>query len=320
MSILITGGLGYLGARIVKAFAQKYPDRKIIYTHHQHITTNYFSEYKNVSYRKLRLSEYTDFNTLCSGIKTIIHLAFPNEIVCKQNVEMAIDSGIRGTYYLLSEAKRHKVSNFIFVSTAHVYGSPLEGEITEKTLPQPVHPYAISKRAAEDFVLSFRKEYDFNAVVIRLSNGFGYPIHKDINRWSLLVNDLCRQAVLNKKMELSSSGLQYRDFIPFDDIIDAIFLLDKLNKNETLDGLFNLGSGKSVTVFEFAKQIAVCAEKVLGYNVPLFRKEPQPNEMPKKLIYNCNKISSIGYKPKGNVNFEIEETLRFCKAFLNSNG
>lgn len=316
MSFLVTGGIGYLGARIVKALAQKYPERKIIYTHHHHISKNYFPEFKNVQFRKLNLTEYTDFNTICSGVNTIIHLAFPNEIICKQNVETAIDSGVRGTYYLLSEANRYKVKNFIFISTAHVYGAPLEGEITENTVPRPTHPYAITKRAAEDFVLAFRKETPMNALVLRLSNGFGYPVHKEINRWTLLVNDLCRQAVLNKQMVLNSSGIQKRDFIPFQDIIEAILFLDTLPKENTLDGLFNLGSGKSVSVYDFAQQIAACAENVLGYKVSLLRKNPSENEFVNGLNYNCNKIISIGYKPKGNVIFEIEETLRFCKEYL----
>lgn len=316
MSFLVTGGIGYLGARIVTALAESYPNRKIIYTHHHHINKDYFPKFKNVQFRKLNLTEYTDFNTICSGITTIVHLAFPNEIVCKQNIEAAIHAGIRGTYYLLSEANRCKVKNFIFISTAHVYGSPLEGEITENTLPRPVHPYAITKRAAEDFVLAFRNQTPMNAVVLRLSNGFGYPVHKDINRWNLLVNDLCRQAVLYKQMVLNSSGTQMRDFIPFQDVIEAIKLMDDLSKEDTLDGLFNLGSNKAMTVFDFATQISICAEKVLGYKVPLIRKEPSQHEVFKELIYNCNKISSLGYKPKGNFNFEIEETLRFCKENL----
>lgn len=316
MSFLVTGGIGYLGARIVKALAKKYPERKIIYTHHHHIRNNYFPEFKNVQFRKLNLTEYTDFNTICSGVKTIVHLAFPNEIICKQNVETAIDSGVRGTYYLLSEAKRYKVENFIFLSTAHVYGAPLQGEITELSLPKPIHPYAITKRAAEDFVLALRNETNINAIVLRLSNGFGYPVHKDINRWTLLVNDLCKQAVLNKQMVLNSSGLQQRDFIPFDDVISAIILLDTLKKEDTLDGLFNLGSGKSLPIYEFALKIAEIAEKYLDSKISIIRKTPLDGEHYEPLIYNINKISSIGYKPKGNINFEIEETLRFCKEHL----
>lgn len=316
MSFLVTGGIGYLGARIVKALAEKYPDRKIIYTHHHHINKEYFPKFKNVKFRKLNLTEYTDFNTICSGVKTIIHLAFPNEIVCKQNVELAIDAGIRGTYYLLSEAQKYKVQNFIFLSTAHVYGTPLQGEITEQTLPRPIHPYAITKKAAEDFVLAFRKETPINAIVLRLSNGFGYPVHKDINRWTLLVNDLCRQAVINKQMILNSTGLQQRDFIPFEDVIEAIYLFDKLPKENTLDGLFNLGLGHSLTVYDFAQKIAAIAQHVLGYEIPLIRKQPDTNEKYESLTYNVNKLAAVGYKPKGNINFEIEETLRFCREHL----
>ena len=67
-------------------------------------------------------------------------------------------------------------------------------------LPLPDIPYAITHRAAEDFTLMFASRGKLDARVVRLSNAFGAPAHGSVDRWTLLVNDLCRQAVETKKL------------------------------------------------------------------------------------------------------------------------
>jgi UDP-glucose 4-epimerase len=112
------------------------------------------------------------------------------------------------------------------MSTTHVYG-PQVGRLEETTLPAPRHPYATSHRAAEDAVLA--ASGNFTAMVLRLSNGFGAPTHAQANCWTLLVNDLCRQAVTDCTLRLRSAGLQHRDFIPLADvtrIVDHMLHLD----------------------------------------------------------------------------------------------
>jgi len=73
-------------------------------------------------------------------------------------------------------------------------------------VPRPVHPYAITHHAAEDFVLAAHDEKRLMGYVIRLSNGFGAPAHAGVDRWTLLVNDLCRQAVQTRQLILRSAG------------------------------------------------------------------------------------------------------------------
>ena len=99
------------------------------------------------------------------------------------------------TKRLVEAASRAGVKKFIYLSTAHVYASPLVGTITEQTLPNNSHPYASSHLAGESAVLNADERGVIQGVVMRLSNAYGAPMHKGVNCWMLVVNDLCRQAV-----------------------------------------------------------------------------------------------------------------------------
>ena len=122
-----------------------------------------------------------------------------NELDSVKYIQKAISFNIGETVRLLEAAQRSGVRKFIYFSTAHVYGAPLIGDIHEDCVCRPIHPYSITHKSAEDFVLAARGRTDINAVVIRLSNSFGAPAYDTSNRWTLLVNDLCKQANIKSK-------------------------------------------------------------------------------------------------------------------------
>jgi UDP-glucose 4-epimerase len=148
-------------------------------------------------------------------------------------------------------------------------------------------------------------------VVLRLSNAFGVPAHKDANCWMLLVNDLCRQAVQTRQMVLHSSGLQQRDFIPLEDVGRAVSHLLELSK-EQCNGLFNLGSGVSLSIFELTQRIAARCQIILGFRPEIVRPEPALDEQTVSLRYECNRLYRTGFRLKGSVEQEIDNTLVLC--------
>ena len=84
----------------------------------------------------------------------VIHLAALNERDSVKYPSEAIVVNIDETRIILENSIENNVEHFIYFSTAHIYGAPLEGNDYEKNLcPRPVHPYAITHNAAEDYVL-----------------------------------------------------------------------------------------------------------------------------------------------------------------------
>ena len=130
-----------------------------------------------------------------------------------RNPEEAIDINVKLTLKWLNWSKQHDVKKFIYFSTAHVYSKPLLGVFDEESMTTPSHPYSITHKSAEDYVLSYNKNYRLNSIVVRLTNSFGYPAYPTADRWTLFINDICKQVAENKEFKINSNPLQKRDFI-----------------------------------------------------------------------------------------------------------
>jgi len=193
-----------------------------------------------------------------------------------------------------------------------VYRAPLEGVITETTLPRPVHPYAITHRAAEDYVLAATTRHTTTGIVLRLSNSLGAPINTRVNRWSLAANDLCRQAVTTGEIRLKSSGLQLRDFVALPDVARATAHMIRLPAASLDDGIFNVGGDQAISIIGLAELIRNRCTALFGVTPSIVRPEPLPSERAVPLTYSVEKLRSTGFSLSGSLEQEIDETLRFC--------
>jgi UDP-glucose 4-epimerase len=309
--ILIAGGLGYVGGRVAQALVdQPGVQLRLGLRHPPTSPPPWFSRVESVP---LDLLSGDTLEAACRGVQEVINLAAMNEIHSAADPEQALRVNGAGALKLLQAAQAAGAARFIQFSTAHVYGAPLAGIITEKNLTRPVHPYAITHRVAEDFVLAARDRGLIGGLVIRLSNGIGPPAHPGVDRWTLVVNDLCRQAVLTGKLRLRTSGLQWRDFIALTDVARAVLHFQKLADSAWADGLFNLGAGRSMRILDLAQEIARRCQAELGFTPAIDRPEAAVSEDFPPLDYRIDKLTATGFQPRNDFTAEIDATLRFCR-------
>lgn len=310
--VLLTGGLGYVGGRLALALSDAG------YIVHCGTRCSRLSApvwFPNLHMVHLDWESMDSLTQVCQGVDCVIHLAAMNEVESTSDPVGALKMNGLASLRLLEAAKVTGVRRFIYFSTAHVYGAPLQGDIDETKLPRPVHPYAITHKVAEDFVLAAHDRKLIEGVVIRLSNGFGAPVTPDVDRWTLLVNDLCRQAATNGELRLNSSGTQLRDFITLGDVGRAVNHLLQLDTDQVADGLFNLGGGKAVSILEMTERIAARWQALTGCEIAIAR--PVGDSAPPPLLnYRCDKLAATGFTLTSEVNREIDDTLKLClKAF-----
>lgn len=306
--ILITGGWGYLGGRIAVALTREPDFTVLLGSRKAKSAAGWLSEAETVT---MDVLEPGSLSAALRDVQAVVHLAAMNENECVADPGKAVLVNTLGTLNVLQAAIETGVERFIYFSTAHVYGAPLAGHLTEATLPRPAHPYAITHRAAEDFVLTAHDEKKITGFVVRLSNAFGAPTHPEVDRWTLLANDLCRQAAQTRKMALRSSGMQQRDFIPLEDVGRAVGHLLGLPREGCGDGLFNLG-GASSSIWEMTQRIAARCRVVLGFSPEIVRPEPAVGEPVRALRYDCGKLQRTGFCLKGIVEQELDDTLVLC--------
>lgn len=306
-TILITGGLGFVGGRIAKKLSSAGQDVTISTRHMVIGELELHGAVGLAPHSLLLVKEHFP-----AGIETVIHLAALNEHDCVKNPSEAIRVNIDETRIILENSIAAGVKRFIYFSTAHIYGSPLAGRITELSLPAPVHPYAITHKAAEDYVLAAGQQGKIYSTVIRLSNSFGAPVSPLVNRWTLLANDLCRQAVEKEQLVLLSNGCQYRDFICLTDVAQVIE--DMLLRPASVKGkeLFNLGSGKSVRVIDMANTIAAVYAETFGKSLKVQLPADAVTTTEPGLQFSIDHLLSAGYHIKNDVHGELKELLLFC--------
>lgn len=310
MRILITGGLGFVGGRLAAHLTQ---------AGHQVVLGSRDSALPPIWLPQAEMLQIAwenqeSLEKSCSGVEVVIHAAGMNAQDCAVDPVGALAFNGIATASLVRAASTANVNQFIYLSTAHVYGSPLVGSINEEACPKNLHPYATSHLAGEYSVLYASQRDQIRGTVLRMSNAFGAPTHRNVNCWMLLVNDLCKQAVQTRKLVLKTSGMQHRDFIPMSAVCCVIERLIVAEKSKQ-SGIFNVGAGVSQSILDMAKMIQQRCEQILGFKPELYCAPKNEDEEYSMLDFQVDKLTTIGSEVDRESDItEIDDLLRFCKS------
>jgi len=310
MRVLITGGFGYVGGRLAQFLASRGGYEILLGSRQQAEPPPWLPQAKVA---QTQWDAATGLEQICAGVDVIVHLARMNAQDCAADPVAALEFNAVATARLLRAAIRRGVKRCIYLSTAHVYVSPLRGVISEETHPVSLDPYATSHRAGEDVVRAAHQRGEIVGMVVRLSNAYGPPAHKEANCWMLVVNDLCRQAVTTQQMVLQSSGLQRRNFVPLPDACRAIDHLIHLPALNLVKDIFNVGGEWSPTIWEAACLVQERCAVVLGFPPRLTRVPPKIGEAAAELDFRIDVLRQSGFQPGVDRAREIDRLIEFCR-------
>jgi UDP-glucose 4-epimerase len=316
--VLITGGLGYIGGRLAAEMVKAGVSVRL---GTRNASQPLPTQLVTCEVAAMDFNSPASLQAACAGVTQIVHLAALNDADCARDPEAAININVLGTFRLLEAARAAGVERFLYASTAHVYRSPLVGEVSEATVPLPSHMYGITHKGAEDLVLAADARKQLTGIVLRLANGFGAPLHPKVNSWGLLVNDLCRQAVTVRSLTLKSTGAQQRNFVTLSDVTRAMQHFLNIPAaavagatrptSDCSQRLFNIGGRKSLTVLQMTELIADRCERVLGFRPPIQR--VPGDEVAPALQFSIVRSEASGFTPADDYAAEIDDCLLFCK-------
>ena len=309
--ILITGGLGYLGGRLAYHLL-----------HHGHDV--FVGTREKIKSVKEPLSDavpvqmdwdnFISLESVTRGIDVVVHAAGMDARVCSVNPTKALKVNGLNTAMMVDAAMASGVKRFIYISTSHVYRSPMIGEIDENTSATNLHPYATSKVAGEKAVLYAKQMGQIEGIVLRLSNGSGHPVFPDTKCWHLILNDLCKQAVEKKGLILHSENSIERNFISMSNVCLGIEHFLQLSENYLDGSPFNLSSKKSHSLQQLAHLIAERSIAVLGYDLEISSKSQERKNKENRVLHlSIKKSEKTGLTLEQNLEQEIDNTLLFCK-------
>jgi len=316
--VLIIGGFGYLGLRIASVL-DNHGFKIFIASRKNKLAPPFL---KNTEIIKTNYKELEQFQKLLPKIDFIIHAGGPSASEAAKNPAESLYFNCGFTWRLIdliSKLQDKKHRRFIYLSSAHVYKSPLNGEFDEKSCPDNSHPYAVAHLCAEKAVLNYslkRSQY-FSGLVLRLSNAVGAPIVNDCNCWGLIVNDIVKQYFTSKSIKIYSNPKTQRNFFPISSL--ERFLLEIISSKRNIKSfdLFNFGGDKQYTLAEISSIVSDRIENLFGEKVNIEFLSDDKNH-PEKLNFSIQKLKSTHVLLQEEINQEIDNLLSFCDTQMSS--
>jgi UDP-glucose 4-epimerase len=240
---LVTGGSGFLGQDVIRRLLEDGSEVVLLGRKPLALDAPGFT---------FEEGDITDLSTLeaChkkhNDITTVVHLAalVPRTKDEDQAPGMC-DVNVRGTINVL-ETFGVGLINFVYASTAEVYGLPTtDRPITEDMLAVPLSNYGASKLSGEQFCRVFGKRHDLSISMLRFTVLYGPG-----DTIARAIPSFINKALNGESLEVFG-GEELRDYLHVTDAAKAVHLAAK----KPVDGIFNIGTGKGITIKETAQKI-----------------------------------------------------------------
>jgi len=303
-SILVVGGAGYIGSHMVKMLSQE---------GYHPITLDDFSTGFRQSVRYGDVFEGSMADTFLLeriftqyNIEAVMHFASFSQVgESMVNPQIYYRNNVYHTLELLQAVVKFEVKNFIFSSTAAVYGNPRYTPIDELHAKHAINPYGRSKSMVENILADFEHAYGLKFVTLRYFNAAGADPNGELGEChdpETHLIPLVLQAALGQRDSITIFGDDYntkdgtciRDYIHVTDLCSAHLLaLESLLDGEDSE-IYNLGNGSGYSV----KDVISTVEDVLDLRVPVKMGARRAGD-PEVLVANADKaLHKLGWQPR----------------------
>jgi len=293
--ILVTGGAGFIGSNIAAALI---PENDVI------VLDNLSSGLRSNVPDEATLIQgdvrhTADLKQATKNVDIIFHqAALINVEESVRDPELTHDINVAATVKLLERA-RAESARFIFASSAAVYGHPETVPISEDAQTDPTSPYGLSKLVAEQYVHLYANLYGLSAVSLRYFNVYG-PGQMSGN-YSAVISVFAEQAVEGESITVEGDGSQTRDFVHVQDIVQA----NLLAANAEVTGVFNVGTGGSVSIIELAEII----RDLSGQESEIVYVDERPGDINRSRADISRGSEELGFEPTVSLEDGLEELI-----------
>ncbi len=259
MTIIVTGGAGFIGAGFVYYMLEKYPDYRIVcvdcLTYAGNLSTLQEAlENPNFRFCKVNICDREAVYDLFEEERPdmVINFAAESHVDRSiENPEVFLDTNIKGTAVMMDACRKYGIRRYHQVSTDEVYGDlPLDRPDLFFTEDTPIHtssPYSSSKAAADLLVLAYYRTYGLPVTISRCSNNYGpYQFPEK------LIPLMIANALADQPLPVYGEGLNVRDWLYVEDHCKAI---DRIIHNGKVGEVYNIGGHNEMRNIDIVKII-----------------------------------------------------------------
>lgn len=304
MSILVTGGAGYIGSHCVATLLDRNIDVVVV----DDLSKGHRAALKGGRLYVGNVADKKFLNDVFSkeSIEAVIHFAAYSLVGESMQIpEHYFRNNVTAGLTLIETMIEHKVPYLVFSSTAATFGEPENIPILENDRQIPTNPYGESKLIVEHMLKWCDQAHGLKYCALRYFNVAGAradgSIGEDHRPESHLI-PIILQVAQGKREKLSLFGTDYptkdgtcvRDYIHVDDLIDAHMLALNYLRAGNPSTAFNLGNGQGFSNLE----IIDAARRVTGHSIPVSEEDRRPGD-PATLIASSQKAMDVlGWHPK----------------------
>ena len=314
MTVLVTGGAGFIGSHLVRRLLDQTSQAVVILDNFndfydprmKRANAALFENEPRVSlvegdFRQARLCE--DLFARCR-FSHVIHLgAYPGVPYSLKEPQLYIDSNIAATAVLLEAARRNYVERFLFASSSTVYGRGAQSPFVEDApLGIPASPYGATKRAAELLGFTWAQLYGLAFTSLRFFNVFGPRLRPEL---ALAV--FTRKILAGEPLPLFGDGSVLRDFTHVSDICTGI--VSALTAPHIAGESINLGHHEPVQMLHLIRMIEVAAGKqaIIEYH------PTRAEDMPLTCADLTKARRLLGYEPHVPIADGVQEYVEWAR-------
>ena len=263
-TVLVTGAGGFIGSNLVRALIED-KNYELILTDNNgsrdEISRIYDMYNQRITFYDLdimnRQSAFDIFEN--HNIDTCVHLAaLVNVEDSIKDPDKTMDVNVKGTVNILDACSHNNIDNFVFASSAAVYGHPTIIPTTEEHQLKPISPYGISKLLAEKHVSSYMNSKKIrNTISLRIFNAYGEGQFGNVS----VITKFAKKLSMGLAPVIHGTGMQKRDFVSINDVVNAMLLSIKVmeDRNDRLESappsIFNIGTGVATTIKDLCKEM-----------------------------------------------------------------
>ena len=289
--VVVTGGAGFIGSHLAEELVKQ--DYHVIIL--DDLSTGRIQniedllKQENTEFVEGSITDLTLLRELFQDVKYVFHQAALSSVPRSIEDPLAANEvNIKGTLNVLMAARENRLEKVIYASSSSISGDTLASPQREDIPPNPLSPYALTKLAGESYGNIFRQIYGLPTVCLRYFNVYGSR-QDPRSQYAAVIPAFMERISQNLPPVIFGDGEQSRDFTFVQDVVQAN-ILAAVNHAE---GIYDIGSGKSVTINQLAKTILDLMHKDLK---PVYR-EPRLGD-PKHTLADISKARGFGYEPK----------------------
>jgi len=303
MRVLVCGGAGYIGSNMTAMLVAEGHEPFVF----DNLSRGHLAAVESAEFIRGDLADYQFLTKTLRKYKIEAVMHFAAFIEVGESVREPLKyfrNNVSNTQNLLSAMQEMSVENFIFSSSAAVYGIPQNVPITEDSPTVPINPYGQTKLAVEKMCHYQNQAGKLRYASLRYFNAAGAgcnsTLGEDHRPESHLIPRVI-QAAMGKLPQVSIYGTDYptpdgtciRDYIHIDDLCRAHLLaLDKLQHSTEL--IYNLGNGTGYSV----KEVIDTVKKVSGRDFKVVESDPRPGDPPVLTSDASKAARELGWIPK----------------------